>query len=553
MSTALSRRTFLKISATAVGGMLVDVGLVGRSLAFDEVSRGPWVFVRIEPGEPVVIGARATEIGQGVKTSLPMLIAEELDVGWDQVRVEQLPYALIPANNEAGFTGKYGSQGAGGSTSIPDSYEELRQVGAQIRHMLKAAAAERWQVDVETLSTDRGRVLHPDGRSLEYGVLSPNAAMQPIPDGPLPLKSKQEFNIIGKPTRVADCHEIVTGKTEFGIDSDHEDALVAVIARCPYFEGDIDTVDESAAKQVKGVRHIMRLPRADSSIGLGYNLAAGVAVVADDTWSAIKGRDALKITWKQGPWASDSSASLEQQARDALDRKEHVARTDGEFALARERAARVIEADYHMPFLAHATMEPQNALVHLQDDRALLIASMQSPGGASQMIHEMTGIDRLNIDIRIPRAGGGFGRRLENDFVGEAVFIAKAIKQPIKLVWMREDDLQHDWFRPCGIHRMMATFDEKNGLTAGRTRWPPRTAALVCRASQTRIPGSRVSIPMPSRRVASKISRLHTRRSNSGWHAAGGEVHCRASRRSRYRAFWTRSQPQAAKIHSRCA
>ena len=228
--------------------MLVDVGLVGRSLAFDEVSRGPWVFVRIEPGEPVVIGARATEIGQGVKTSLPMLIAEELDVGWDQVRVEQLPYALIPANNEAGFTGKYGSQGAGGSTSIPDSYEELRQVGAQIRHMLKAAAAERWQVDVETLSTDRGRVLHPDGRSLEYGVLSPNAAMQPIPDGPLPLKSKQEFNIIGKPTRVADCHEIVTGKTEFGIDSDHEDALVAVIARCPYFEGDIDTVDESAAE-----------------------------------------------------------------------------------------------------------------------------------------------------------------------------------------------------------------------------------------------------------------------------------------------------------------
>jgi len=427
--------------------------------------------VRIEPGKPVVIGARGAEIGQGVKTSLPMLIAEELDVGWDQVRVEQLSYVLLPAETEAGIAAKYGAQGAGGSTSIPDGWLELRQVGARLRHMLIEAAAESWSADRETLRTSRGQVRHPDGRTLSYGELSRRAANLPVPEEELPLKARDEFTIIGKATRVADCRDIVTGKAEFGIDSRYDGALVAMAVRCPYFEGDVAGVDDSETMKVPGVRQVVSLPKPDPGIGLVSNLAAGVVVLADDTWSAKKGRDALKIEWKKGPWAGGSSEALETAALAALDRGGEVARTDGDFAA--NRGTREISADFFMPFLAHCTMEPQNALVDLREDRAVLIGSLQSPSGASRMISELTGIDRLAIDIRMPRAGGGFGRRLENDFVAEAVHIAKAAGKPVKLVWTREDDMQNDWFRPSGVHRMTATFNERNQLVG----WSHRAAA----------------------------------------------------------------------------
>jgi isoquinoline 1-oxidoreductase beta subunit len=470
---ALSRRSFLKISATAVGGLLLDVNFASRASAFTDRGQGPWVFVRIDPGQPIVIGARTAEIGQGVKTALPMLIAEELDVAWEQLRVEQLPYGLIPADNEVGLEGKYGAQGAGGSTSIPDSFIELRQVGAKLRRVLMDAAAERWQIPRESLSTDRGSVLHPDGRSLPYADLAARAMELPLAEGDLPLKTASDFRVIGKPTRVADCEEIVTGKTAFGIDARLDGALVAMIARCPYFEGDIESLDDSAALAIPGVRKIIRIPAPDAGKGLVTHLAAGVAVVADDTWAAKKGRDALKVAWSPGPWSKDSSAGLEQNALQALDKSGDSARRDGNFAAARASASRVVEADYHMPFLAHCTMEPQNALLDLRDDGALLIASMQSPGGASRMINAMTGIDRLKIDIRMPRSGGGFGRRLENDFVAEAVHVAKALKAPVRLIWTREDDMQNDWYRPCGVHRLSATLDAQNVLTG----WSHRAAA----------------------------------------------------------------------------
>jgi isoquinoline 1-oxidoreductase beta subunit len=402
-----------------------------------------------------------------------MLIAEELDVAWEQVRVEQLPFALIPAETEAGIAGKYGPQGAGGSTSIPDSFDEVRQVGAKLRRTLMDAAAERWTTARENLSTRAGTVRHPDGRSLSYADLAARAAELPLPGGDLPLKDPKDFRIIGKATRVADCREIVTGRADFGMDARIDGALVALIVRCPYFEGDIESLDDSTALKVPGVRHVVRLPKPDPDKGLVTNLAAGVAVVADDTWAAKKGRDALKIAWTPGPWQSDSSAALEKSALHALDDSGDTARNDGDFAASRASAARVIESDYHMPFLAHCTMEPQNALIDLRPDRALLIASMQSPGGASRMINAMTGIDRLNIDIRMPRSGGGFGRRLENDFVAEAVHVAQAVKKPIRLIWTREDDMQNDWYRPSGVHRLAATLDASGSLTG----WSHRAAA----------------------------------------------------------------------------
>lgn len=471
--SALSRRSFLQLSATAIGGLVLNVSLPGRAGAFADKQSGPWVFVRIEPGKPIVIGARGAEIGQGVKTSLPMLIAEELDVDWSQVRVEQLPFELVPAETEQGIAGKYGPQGAGGSTSIPDGFEELRQVGAKLRRTLLEAAAERWQLDADQLSTRSGTVVHPDGRTLPYADLAERAAVMPLAGEPLPLKSPADFRIIGKATRVADCKDIVTGTAAYGIDGRIKGALVAMIARCPFFEGGIESLDDSDALKVPGVRHVVRIPGPDPDKGLVNNLAAGVAVVADDTWSAKKGRDALKVKWSPGPWSDDSSAALEQRALRALNDSGEPARVDGDFVGAKSKAARVIESDFNMPFLAHCTMEPQNALIDLRDDSALLIASMQSPGGASRMISSMTGIDRLKIKVEMPRAGGGFGRRLENDFVAEAVLVAKAVKKPVRLIWSREDDMQNDWYRPSGVHRLTATLDDDGNLTG----WSHRGAA----------------------------------------------------------------------------
>ncbi len=469
----LSRRTFLQVTATAVGGLTMSACSPRSATAPNVSENTPWVFVRIEPGEPVVIGARGAEIGQGVKTSLPMLIAEELDLLWHQVKVEQLPYGLIAADNEQGIAGKYGGQGAGGSTNIPDGWTELRQVGAKLRHMLIEAAARRWQLETRRLTTLSGQVLSDQGRSLSYGELAAEAALLPIPSEDLKLKDPNQFNIIGNPTPVADCRDIVTGRAEYGIDSDLDGVLTAVVARCPYFEGDIAMLDDTAAREIPGVRDVVRIPAPDPEQGLVMNLAAGVAVVADDTWSALKGRDALDIAWRPGSWADDSTDAFASVAYEALDGDGELAREDGNFDSAKESAAQVITADYFNPFLAHCTMEPQNALIELKEDSALLIGSLQSPGGASRMINAMTGIDRLNISIRMPRAGGGFGRRLENDFVAEAVHIAQAVGNPIKLVWMREDDMQHDWYRPSGAHRLTATLDDQNQLTG----WSHRCAA----------------------------------------------------------------------------
>jgi len=482
MSAHWSRRKFLRVSATATGGLLVNISLPVRGDTATETvgelptklknpEMAPWGFVRIGP-EGIVIGARGCEIGQGIKTSLPMLIAEELDVPWSMVKVEQLDYGLVAADTESGFAAPFGAQGAGGSTSIPDSWIELRKVGAQVRAMLVRAAAQRWETDPAALRTVAANVVHEDGRKLPYGELAATAATVNVPEQ-VELKVPGEFSIIGQPTRVADSVQIVTGGTEYGIDADVAGALTAVVERCPYFDGDIAAVDDTKARAVPGVRHIVRLPRSDSATGLTRNLAAGVAVIADDTWSALKGRRALSIEWSPGPWAGDSTAKLEARAREALAGSGSVARRDGDFATARAAAAKTVEAEYVMPFLAHATLEPQNATVRIGKDDALFFGSTQSPTSVSRMISDMTGIARQNIDIRLPRSGGGFGRRLEADFVAEAVHIAKATGETIRLMWTREDDMQHDWYRPFGVHALRATLDGKNTLTG----WQHRCAA----------------------------------------------------------------------------
>ena len=467
--TGLTRRAFLVCSATASGALLLRWAPVDAAapLSTGPSQLGP--FVRIEPSGRVVIGARGAEIGQGVKTSLPMLLAEELDVDFDEVRVEQLPYALVASSEPPGFAGRYGPQGAGGSTSIPDGWKDLRQAGAEARRRLVLAAAARWSVDASALSTRAGAVHIGDGRKLAYGELAREAAAVEVPAEPAALKDPREYRVIGRPRRVVDAADIVTGRAQYGLDTWREGALVAVVARCPYFDGGIQSWDGSAARAIAGVRDVLVLPGPQSGEPYSANLATGIAVLADDTWSALRGRDALQIQWSRGPHASESTAALEAQAERLLAAKGQVVRDDGAFdTAAAETGARLVEATYDLPFVSHAPLEPQSAFAHVERDRVTIIAPMQQPGGASRVASALTGVDRLKIDVRMTRVGGGFGRRLSNDFVAEAVLLSKASGRPIKLVWTREDDLRHDFFRPNGRHRLTAAVAPDGRVSAWR-------------------------------------------------------------------------------------
>ncbi|MGH8131435.1 MAG: molybdopterin cofactor-binding domain-containing protein [Steroidobacteraceae bacterium] len=474
LAIAVSRRAFLRTSLTASGGLLL-VPAWTRLAAAAEAASSPenpfGLIIRIEPDNRVTIGAPSPEIGQGVRTSLPMIIADELDVDWALVTVEQLPLAIDFSGAEPRW--RYGSQGAGGSTSIPDGWAELRQFGAQGRWLMRQAAAERWGIAVDSVGTRDGHALHPDGRRLTYGALSAAAAKLALPTEPVPLKQPSEYRIIGRPQRVVDASEIVTGRARYGIDVYKPEARTAVLLRCPYFDGDIASFDDSAARAVPGVRAVVVVPGPKPGEPYTLNLATGIAVVADDTWSALKGRAALRVTWTRGPFAAESSASLDRQCEELLTKTGQVVRDDGDFGGARESAARIVRARYRQPYVSHAPLEPQNAFVHVMGDRARVIAPVQQPAGAQRAVNLVTGIPRPAISVEMTRVGGGFGRRLTSDYVAEAALISKATGWPIKLVWTRADDLQHDFFRPFGHHELIATLDSGNHITG----WTHRLAS----------------------------------------------------------------------------
>jgi isoquinoline 1-oxidoreductase beta subunit len=472
----MKRRTFLSVSLTAAGALLVRLPVraqealpyLGARIEPQQV--GP--FVRIEKDGEVIIGARSTELGQGVKTSLPMLIAEELDVDWNRVRVEQLPYGYI--ETDKGPSDKYGAQGAGGSDNIPTSWIELREAGATARAMLVQAAAQAWSVSPEAVHTQAGTLIAPDGRRATYGDMAAAAASIDPPKD-VPLKNPDQFTIIGKPTKTVDAHDIVTGRAEFGSDAYVADMLYAVMMRCPHLDGGIEKVDDSETRKVPGVKDVIVINGPKPNEPFDGVLATGVAVIAENTWAALKGREKLKVDWSAGPWANESTGALAASAHGLLDKNTGgvPVRNDGDIAKARKQAATKIEARYEMPFLAHAPMETPGALISVEPDKVFLIASLQQPGRASVIVSQITGIPRKDIDIRLTRVGGSFGRRLKNDFIAEAALIGKAVKKPVKLLWTREDDIQHDVYRPFGIHALAATFDKKKKITS----WSHRCAA----------------------------------------------------------------------------
>ncbi len=443
MASKTSRRFFLAGSAAVGGGLLLRVALPRFAHAQAISGASVNAFIHIAPDGIVTIMSKNPEIGQGIKTMLPMVIAEELDVDWGQVRIEQAPV------NEA----KFGRQFAGGSMATPLNYDPLRRVGAAGRQMLVTAAAQTWNVPETECRTEAGVVYHqPSGRSLTYGALAAKAASVPVPDlESVTLKDPKTFKIIGRPIAGVDNPKIVTGQKLFGIDVTLPGMLCAVFQKCPVFGGQIVNANVDAIKALPGI-HDAFIVRGRPT-GDFQSLQDGVAIVAKSWWTANKAREKLQITWDEGPTATQSSEGFARDAqRLAGSTPASWIRQDGDTATAFKRSAKVIEAAYAYPFLSHISLEPQNCTAHFQDGRIELWAPTQLPGPGIKLVAATLDIPESHVTVHMTRIGGGFGRRLRNDFMAEAAWIAKQVGVPVKLLWTRPDDMHHDFYRPAGFH-----------------------------------------------------------------------------------------------------
>lgn len=463
-----SRRAFLKASAASGGGLLLGFSLPAlmreASAALPD-SFSPNAFIRIDADSVITLTMPYVEMGQGTYTSIPMLIAEELEVDLRQVRLEHAP----PDQKRYGNPYLGGIQGTGNSTAIRATWEPLRNAGATARVMLIAAAAQSWKVDPSTCHAERGEVVHRDSaRRIKYGALAGDAAQVPVPEN-VELKRPDQFKLIGTPVKRLDAASKVEGMATYGIDVKLPGLKVATLAQSPVFGGRLKNVDDTAAKAVKGVRQIVRLDDA-------------VVVVADHMGAAKKGLSALVIAWDDGPNATlgteDVASELEKGTLDPGE----VAQSTGDVAGAMTKAVTKVEAIYHVPFLAHAAMEPMNCTVHVQKDSCQVWVGTQVIGRAQSVAAKITGLPADKVVVHNHLIGGSFGRRLEVDGVARAVQIAMHVDGPIKVVWSREEDIQHDMYRPYFVDRISAGLDDAgmpvawNHRFAGSSviaRWAP--------------------------------------------------------------------------------
>ncbi len=456
----LSRREFLRASALVGGGLLLasylePLSAAGERLPFSPTDGSLNAFIRITPDGIVTIVSKNPEIGQGIKTALPMLVADELDVEWRNVRVEQAPL------DSKTFT----QQVAGGSTSTPNNWLPMRRAGAAGRAMLVAAAAAKWGVPASECDTEKGFVRHrASNRRVSYGDVASAAASMPAPDpASVPLKDPKNFTIIGTRVRGVDTHAIVTGKPMYGIDVTVPGMLYAMYVKSPVFGGKVATANLADVKKQPGVRHAFVVEGGTALNGL----LGGVAIVADNWWLAKKARGTLVVSWNEGPTATQSSAGFAQQAAAlATQPPQRSLRKDGDVDAALAGAAKVVRAEYYYPFIAHAPLEPQNCTAHYANGKLEIWAPTQTPEGGRGLVARTLSIKEDDITIHITRSGGGFGRRLSNDYMVEAAWIAKETGAPVKLLWTREDDMQHDFYRPAGFHNFTGGVDAGGNVVA---------------------------------------------------------------------------------------
>ena len=447
----VDRRSFLKVSAGAAGGLLVGF-YVHRDARADTTAFRPNGYVRIDADGTVTLWSKNPDMGQGIKTSLAMMIAEELDVDWQAVRVEQ-----AQLNREW-----YGGQGAGGSDGTPSDGPLGQRAGAVARAMLMAAAAKRWSVEASSCETARGVVHHrATGRSARYGELAAEAAAIAVPREVPPLKDPRRHTILGTRVGGVDVPKIVVGEPIFGLDARMPGMLYAVIEKCPVHGGGPVHVDAAAALAVPGVTRVVTIDGHRNPTWL----KPGVAVVAGSTWAALKGREALRVTWDEGAGRDESSGSLSARFRELAATPGKVLGDQGDVVGAFDAARTKVDAVYEAPFLAHATLEPQNCVAHVHDGRCDILGPLQMPTSGAQVVAAILDIPRESVSVRMTRIGGGFGRRLTSDYAAEAAFVSRAVGAPVQVVWSREDDLRHDYYRPAGLHHVRAGLDAGGRLS----------------------------------------------------------------------------------------
>jgi isoquinoline 1-oxidoreductase beta subunit len=452
-----SRRGFLKVGLAAGGGLMLSFALPFEAGAAGAEAARLNAYLHIAPDGTVTIASKNPEIGQGIKTMLPMIIAEELDVDWSAVRIEQAP---VDAKT-------YGAQFAGGSSATPMNYDPMRRVGAAGRAMLVTAAAQTWSVPESECATASGVVRHaPSGRTLTYGALAGKAATLPAPDlAKLALKDPKDFKIIGHSKPGIDSPLLVTGKPLFGIDVVVPGMLYAIYEKCPVFGGKVVSANLGDVLAVKGVRKAFIVKG-----GLELNgLLDGVAILADSWWIANKARKALKVVWDEGPTATQSSAGYAARAVELSKQPGTKSlRKDGDADAALAGAAKQVEAAYAYPFLAHATLEPQNCTAVVRGSTAEIWAPTQAPQAGLLLVAKTLGMAETDVTVHMTRAGGGFGRRLSNDYMVEAAKLSQLAGVPVKLVWSRADDIRHDFYRPAGWHFLKGGLDKDGRLIAWR-------------------------------------------------------------------------------------
>lgn len=462
MTSTLDRRDFLRVSSVAGGGLLLGAWLDYRvpgelhaATPAPDADFTPNAFIRITRDGRITIMAKNPEIGQGVKTSMPQLIAEELDVPWDAITIEQAD------SNEA----LYGRQVAGGSTATPTNWEPLRRAGAAGRALMLAAAAQQWGVPVSEVGTSGDARVHhhKTHRHLSYAELSERAATLPAPDpASVVMKDPKDYKIIGKPIPGVDNLKIVTGQPLFGIDVTVPGMLHAVFEKAPVFGAKVASANLDEVKRVSGVKDAFVVDGGTVLNGL----LGGVAIVADTMWNARRARQQLRVTWADHPTAQQGTAGFRETARQFFaGTPQRTIREDGNVAAAL-RAGTVVEAEYEYPFLAHAALEPMNCTAHFADGKLEVWAPTQNPQSGRTLCANTLGIDPGDITIHMTRVGGGFGRRLNNDYMVEAAWISRAVGAPVKLLWTREDDIRHDFYRPAGFHKLRGAVDAQGRLSA---------------------------------------------------------------------------------------
>lgn len=435
-----SRRRFLQSSAAFSGGLMVGIVLPAAGPArAAAMLHTPSAWVHIADDNTITLISARVEMGQGVYTSMPMLIAEELNVDVQKVKV-----AFAPPGKVYGNAMIFGLQLTGGSTSVREGYDKLRLAGAQVREMLVAAAAQQWKLDPAQLKADNGMVTGPGGKRATYGQLAEAASKMPVPEKPA-LKDPSQFRIVGKPTTRLDTPAKVNGTARFGIDVKLPGMVHATLAMSPVQGGKVKSFDAARAKAAPGVIDVVQIPD-------------GIAVVADTYWHAVKARDLLQVVWDDGPNANLNTAAMVAGTRAALASGKPIPhKKEGDADAAVAAAAKVVRAEYVTQNLAHAPMEPMNFTAHLEGDRMRLVGPTQWPDAVQGAVAKMLGLKPENVAVENTFLGGGFGRRIDIDYVLQAAQIAKAVPgKPVKLIWSREDDMQHDFYRPLSVHQLAA-------------------------------------------------------------------------------------------------